>query len=257
MLSMLGSTRASVITLQDFTGVSDGTVLTTLPGWSLQAGSDSATVSATAGYSGPGASVGDVSQYKYAVPAEDTQTVSSSIAGYSVKLQLGGTNNYQQAQVLLGKHDGVNGLAVVFNGGTANTDADNFIQISSGGTSWGSVTYTSLDDLHWVSNDWYQVDFSNIALASSGFGSAVTGSVTITDLTSGTVLLSDQPITGFGSSGTFDTIDQIIVGNKSVSRALHFDDLAVTVVPEPAALSLLGLACLALPAFRRGIRKLA
>ncbi len=253
-LSACGVLRAEVITLEDFSGVTDGTALPSVPGWSLQSGTTNATVSSTAGYSGAGATMNNVSLYRYTIPTEDRMTAGgTTISGYSVKLQLGSVNSYQQAQILAGKNDGVNGLAVVFDGGTSDANTDNAIKISSGGTGWGSITYTTMN-LNWKANDWYQVDFSNISLVSSGYGSAVTGYVTITDLTTSTILLSNQLVTGFGNSGTFNTIDSLLVGNKATSRQINFDDLSALAVPEPGALSLVGLTLLSIPLLRRRIR---
>jgi len=246
--------RAAVITMEDFSEVTSGTSLSSVPSWALSAGTNNAQVLGTVGYGGgSGATLNNVSLYRYAPPAVDTMTVSSLVSGYSVKVQMSSANNYQQAQILIGKNDGVNGLAVVFDGGTADTNSDNIIKISSGGTSWGTITYTSLP-LVWAANDWYQVDFSNISLVSSGYGAAVTGYVTITDMSTSTVLLSNQLITGFGNSGTFNTIDSIVLGNKSSGRVYNFDDLTVTTIPEPSTLSLGGLALLGLLFRRRSIR---
>jgi len=255
--SLLGTLPAAVVTMEDFTGVANGTALTSVANWSLQSGSpDNATVLTAAGYQGPGGNIDNVTLYKYAIPAGDVMTVASNVIGYSVKLQLSATNNYQQAQVLIGKNDGVNGLAVIFNGGTSNVDTDNTIQLSSGGSNWGSITYNTLASSAWKSNDWYQIDFSSIALTSTGLGTTVTGKVSITDVTTSTVFVSNQTITGFGNSGAFNTINSVVVGNKATSRNIHFDDLTATVVPEPApiALGLFGLAALAFRRWRKPSR---
>lgn len=237
------SASAAVITLENFAGVANGTALTSVPNWSLQAGStDTATVQSAAGYSGPGATLNTQSLYRYAIPGASQMTVGSLLTGYSIKIQLGNTNNYQQAQVLLGKNDGVNGLAIVFDGGTSNVDSDNSIKVSSGGTNWGSVTYNTLANTQWQSDAWYQVDFTNISLVSNGYGSAVTGYVTITNLNTQIQLVSNQLVTGFGNSGTFNTIDSVVVGNKGTARQINFDDITATTVPEPGIVSLALLA---------------
>ncbi|MBN8711649.1 MAG: PEP-CTERM sorting domain-containing protein [Verrucomicrobia bacterium] len=239
-LAALTSTQAAVVTLEDFSGVTSGTLLSSVPSWSLQSGAtDTATVTSTAGYQGgSGATITTQSQYKYAIPANYVMTPTSLTSGYSIKMQLTSNNNYQQAQVLLGKNDGVNGLAVVFDGGTANGDADNSIKISSGGTGWGSVIYTNYSAAKWASDAWYEITFSNIALTNSGYGPAVTGLVTITNLNTGIALLSDAAITGFGNSGTFNTLNTVLVGNKGTARSIAFDDVTAT-VPEPATWALL------------------
>lgn len=238
-LAALTPARAAVVTLENFTGVTSGTLLSSVPSWSLQSGStDTATVTSSAGYQGPGATITTQAQYKYSVPTDYVMTPTSITSGYSIKMQLTSNNNYQQAQVLLGKSDGVNGLAVIFDGGTANGDTDNSIKISSGGTGWGSVTYTTYSSAKWASDAWYEITFSNIALVTSGYGSAVTGLVTITNLNTGVALLSDVAITGFGNSGTFNTINTVLVGNKGTARSLAFDDITAT-VPEPSTWALL------------------
>lgn len=234
---------AAVITLENFTGVANGAPLVSVPNWGLQAGTtDTAAVQSAAGYNGPGANISTQSLYRYAIPAANQATVGSLLTGYSIKLQLSSTNNYQQAQVLLGKNDGVNGLAIVFDGGTNDTDADNSIKLSSGGTNWGSITYNTLANTQWQSNAWYQIDFTNISLVSTGFGSAVTGYVTITNLNTQIQLVSNQVVTGLGNSGTFNTIDSVVVGNKGSSRQINFDDITATTVPEPGIVSLALLA---------------
>lgn len=239
-LAALTPARAAVVTLENFTGVTSGTLLSAVPGWSLQSGStDTAAVTSAAGYQGgPGATITTQAQYKYSIPTDYVMTPVSITSGYSIKMQLTSNNNYQQAQVLLGKNDGVNGLAVVFDGGTANGDADNSIKISSGGTGWGSVTYTTYSAAKWSSDAWYEITFSSITLTNAGYGSAVTGLVTITNLNTGVALLSNAAITGFGNSGTFNTLNTVLVGNKGTARSMAFDDITAT-VPEPSTWALL------------------
>lgn len=246
-LSLLSTLPAAVITLENFSGVANGTALTSVPNWSLQSGSpNEASVLDSAGYSGPGGNIANITLYKYAIPTAYTMTVGSDTIGYSIKFQLSSLNNYQQAQILLGKNDGVNGLAVIFNGGTSNVDSDNYISLSSGGTNWGSITYNNVASSAWSANDWYQIDFTNISLVSAGYGSAVSGKVTITNITDQTVLVNNQTITGFGNSGVFNTIDSLVVGNKATSRSIHFDDITATTVPEPTTATLAVLALTAL-----------
>jgi len=257
-LAAHGSIQAAVITLENFTGVTNGTPLSSVPNWGLQAGStDTATVQSTAGYNGSGATLNTQSLYRYAIPSANRMTVGSLLTGYSIKLQLSSTNNYQQAQILLGKNDGVNGLAIVFDGGTNDTDTDNFIKLSSGGVSWGSITYNTLANTQWQSNAWYQIDFTNISLVSTGFGSAVTGYVTITNLNTQIQLVSNQIVTGFGNSGTFNTIDSVVVGNKASARQMNFDDITATAVPEPGVVSLALLAAGIIPFIYRRRQRLS
>ncbi len=261
-LSLFGTLSAAVITLEDFTGVPDGTALTAVTNWSLQAGSpNAATVLDSAGYDGPGADIpyASITSYKYVIPSEGIMTIGSDVIGYSVKLQLSSVNSYQQAQILIGKNDGVNGLAVIFDGGTTNADTDNFIKISSGGTGWGSVTYAAVPSSAWTSGDWYQIDFTNIALVPSGVGpSNVTGNVTITNVTTQTVFVDNHSIASFGNSGIFNTINAVLIGNKSTGRSIHFDDITATVVPEPATLTLAVLALTTLAwRTRRRVKKSA
>lgn len=243
-LLSLGSigAQAALTTVDNFSSVStNGTLLSTVSGWSGGTGANTAAVSSAFGYGGlKGAEVPNNGE-SYALTLSGPNVYTAADGALQFKFNFRGNSagdNYQQAQILIGQSGGVNALVVEFNGGTSNVSTDNSIRVSSGtGTSWGSTGLGSpVANSAWVTGDWYEVTI-NFSLSATGNGQSVIGTLSVYDLTNSSYLVESTSIAGTGTTGgAFSTANVVQLKNNGSSRAFDVSDIRIGVaaIPEPA-----------------------
>ncbi|PAW79936.1 MAG: hypothetical protein B9S32_01010 [Verrucomicrobia bacterium Tous-C9LFEB] len=300
--SLLGSLQAAVITLENFTGVADGTLLTSVRRWTLQSGSpgsptwgalvfrrwrscrattllaaaclfaapavfaesvafeetfsaaqdgsalveaegwklsfgedSSARVELAAGFSGQGARIERKEQYQRLIPEDHVHFLQEGIPGeFRMKIRFMTPNDgYTIAQVLIGRNDGIHGLALRFNGGEHDGFADNFLQVSRGGKSWGVIEFANFKAATWQKQTWYEIAITDI-LPEAGSGSnKVHAKLTVREVDGAqTVLLEAVPIESVGTTGGFTKINVVLVGNCGAPSAFDIDDIKVQAGPS-------------------------
>lgn len=194
-----------------------------------------------------------VAQYKKMLSASETVTAADGPVEFHAKILMPlSDSSYVLPSISLAKNNGVDALTVRFYGGASTNASDNSIQLSSGGVSWGSTTYTSLT-VAWQNNTWYDIVISDVQLLTTGFGTNVSGKVTVFQSANpSNVLVDHAVITGVGtSSGSFDKIDTVIVASAGGNKAFVLDDLSLAPVPEPAVAGVMGVAFAAMMWRRR------
>lgn len=238
---------------EDFNSVANDTVLAGYNNWTKINDNDVAMVSASSGYSGSaGLSFPKVSQYRKNLTSAEKMTYSDGLLEFRGKIMISATDSsYIIPTITVAESDGVNGISVRFNGGTSSSDQDNTIGISSSGTDWGTINYTSVPAA-WKNNTWYEIVITGIQLLTTGNGLNVSAKLSVYEASNPSSILLDQvSINGFGTTnGSFDKIDAIIVTNAGGNRSFVLDDLSLAAVPEPAALGILSLG-LALTVLKR------
>ncbi|PAW78772.1 MAG: hypothetical protein B9S32_05155 [Verrucomicrobia bacterium Tous-C9LFEB] len=214
---------------ETFSAVPEDTELKSVENWSVHQGDGhGGKVKLAAGYSGPGARIELNEQYRRLIPEDQAFVLEEKAAGeFRIKLRVMAPNDgYVMTQVLIGSNDGVHGMAIRFNGGTRDGSADNFIQISSGGASWGKISFDDIKKAAWKKETWYEIVISDFSRDPNS--PAVEGKVTIREAGEAPdILLEATPIRAFGTSGKFTKINVVVVGNCGTARAFDVDDLSV------------------------------
>lgn len=211
---------------ETFSTAVNGTALENVPGWNLHYGTgESPKVLTAAGYEGAGARFTDKSSFRRTLPS------GTRVADFELRIKLrvvADSDAYAMPQILLGKEGGVNGLAVRFNGGTKDGWEDNYIEISSGGESWGKTAFAKFPDAKWRKDRWYEVTVSATKTTGTGDAQPV-ATVWIHELgaASPAVLADGLPAMRIGQSGTFEQIDSVIIGNAGSARSFDVDDIVV------------------------------
>ncbi|MFA6962515.1 MAG: PEP-CTERM sorting domain-containing protein [Opitutaceae bacterium] len=249
----LTGAQAALVGIDNFSSVSDGTLLSAVSGWSTS--STTATVSSGFGFGGSkGVEIVTAAQSNALIlTGSNIMTSASGLVQFNADIRIGTTDSYNIPQILIGKNDGVNGFAIRFNGGTANGASDNFVQISSGtGTSWGSPGVATVANSAWVPGDWYEVRLT-VSLPGTGTGQTVTGTLSIYNLSTSSYLLQNTSIAGLGSSGSFDTINVISLQGAGSNRTFDVSNLQIgTAIPEPSTAAILsGASILGFAVLRR------
>lgn len=249
------TSHAALVTVDNFSSVTtDGTLLTTVAGWSGGTGDNTAAVSSDYGYGDSNGARVLSNGESYALTLSGANALTAADGPLEFKFNFRGSSggdNYQYTQILIGQSGGVNGLVIEFNGGTNNTSTDNSIRVSAGtGTSWGNTGLgNSLANSAWVSGNWYEVTLS-FSLSTTGNGQTVTGALSVYDLTSESYLLQNISVAGTGTTGgAFQTANTIQLKNSGSARAFDISDISIgtAAIPEPATTAMLvGMATLGL-----------
>jgi hypothetical protein len=241
--------------VDNFSSVADGTLLSGVSGWTST--STGGTVSSAYGYGGSkGAQITGTQSNTLVLTGGNVLTSASGQVEFKSNILVADDGAYNKATLLIGKNDGVNAFVVYFfSGNVAGTDG-NSIALSNGGGNWGTYSLGIVTNSTWIYNHWYEVTLTT-SLPATGAGNAVSGLVSIYDLTTSSWLIQNVSITATGSTGNFDTINAI---SLKQSGAGPFDvsnlQLGVAAIPEPAtAASLAGLTVLGLVSFARRSRK--
>ncbi|MFH1498826.1 MAG: PEP-CTERM sorting domain-containing protein [Verrucomicrobiota bacterium] len=251
--------HAALATVDNFSSVTtDGTLLTTVSGWSGGTGANTASVSTEFGYGdSKGARIPSNGE-SYALTLSGGNALTAADGPLEFKFNFRGSSGadaYQYTQIMIGQTGGVNGLVVEFNGGTSNASTDNSIRVSSGtGVSWSNVGLgSSLANSAWVSGDWYEVTI-NFSLLTTGIGQNVTGTLSVYDQTNSSYLIQNTSIAGTGTTGgAFNTANTVQLKNSGSARAFDVSDIRIgTAIPEPSSAAILaGASILGFAVLRR------
>jgi hypothetical protein len=211
---------------ESFSSVSDGTLLDKMPEWKLHYGEGSAAqVLAAAGYEGNGVRFSSKTNY--------SRALDSFTGGVELRFKLrvmAESDAYVISQIVLGQSGGVNSLSVRFNGGNKDGWEDNFIEVSSGGESWGKTKFRKVPDSRWRKGQWYEVVVSGMRLDGQRNGELV-GKISINKLDAKNedtkTLIQDVPLACVGE-GAFNQADVVIIGNAGSGRTFDVDDIILT-----------------------------
>jgi hypothetical protein len=250
--------RAALVEIDNFSTVSTGTPLSSVSGWSLSAGTDTATVTnaGTDAY----ASLVSNTTYMLSLTGDKIVTAADGRSGFSLSLTLAdSTDAYRGFTLLLSESGGVNALAFQFYGGDTNGSGDNIIKITNGtGASWGNLSFVTLANSNWVLGHAYTISVQ-FTLSDEGIGQDVTGTFSVYDETLGSYLIQSVTIAGVGTTGgSFDKLDmvQIKCGSGTTTAGWNSSDYMLGSIPEPATMGmLLGACCLVVVMGRRLCRR--
>lgn len=214
---------------EPFSAAAEHALLRDLPGWGLyQDGKGAAELSIAAGYEGMGARLSGNEQYRRRLGAGEAQSVAAS-PEFRCKLRvMAPSDAYAQVQVLVGRDDGIHGLAIRFQGGKQDGSQDNVIQVSDGGVNWGRVHFTDCPGSAWKKETWYEIVLGPIRDEDG----RVTARLVVREAGDGGAVLVDGQ-TAAATGGTFGAIDVVIVGNVGTDRAFHLDDLSLVTPSAP------------------------
>ncbi|MFH1498827.1 MAG: hypothetical protein ABII82_13480 [Verrucomicrobiota bacterium] len=214
---------------ESFSSVSDGPPLDQMPGWEHHYGDGSVPrVLTAAGYEGNGVRFSSEASYRLAL--ESPAGVGRKYHAWELRFKLrvmAENDSYIMSQIVLGQSGGVNGLSVRFNGGTKDGWEDNFVEVSTGGESWGKMQFGEVSDSPWRKGQWYEVVVSGIRLDGQRNGELV-GKISINQLDTKNedtkTLIQDVPVACVGA-GAFNQADVIIIGNAGSARTFDVDDI--------------------------------
>lgn len=227
-----GQAGAALVAWEDcLAEVADGSALESISGWSIASGTNSSwLVCGIAGHAGCGILAGsNFMRYERELTGTEIADHSDSGFTYEARVQLAadGDDRYAVSKLEVMESGGVNGFTVCFDGQSVLGPSDNRIRVSSGGTSWGNVTWTDYA-VGWEAGIWYAVRLCNIQLPASGVSGARTAQLTVfeTDDPSN-VLLSEVPVTAFGNN-TFDKVDLLSIQEAGACRTTYIDEIGLS-----------------------------
>jgi hypothetical protein len=208
---------------EKFANISEGALLTTLPKWTHASGTTNNWVLASFGDSeGGGFEATGLGAYRRALSDSEALTMGSRPYSLKAKIRFTGSTAYASVHVDLLKSGGIDGCGIRFDGGTSDGASANSISVSSGGTYWGDVKYHVIENSHWQTNVWYQIEINNIVLGASG----LTGTVSIYDKSNPTTKLVDNYAIGlYGVAGGLDRFDQISISSVGAERPFQMGDI--------------------------------
>lgn len=208
---------------EKFTNISEGALLTTVPKWGHANGTTDNWVLANFGGSeGGGFEASALGSYRRALSDSEALTMGSAPHTFSAKIRFTGSTAYASVHIDLLKTGGVDGFGIRFDGGEADGASANSISVSEGGTYWGDVKYHVVDNAHWQSNVWYQIEINNLVLGPAG----LTGTVTIYDKSNpSTKLVDNQAIAPYGVPGGVDKFDLISISSVGAERPFQMGDI--------------------------------
>lgn len=217
---------------EDFSTVDEGTLLKDVPGWMVHyppdATGEGAVCMLNAGYNGRGVRFSSKESFKITLPPAKIVSILEGHPSVKFKIRLI-DDAYAAAQVVVGQSDGVNGFSVRFQGGNSQDSRDNTVRISTEGTNWGNGESKTLTEANWKPEVWYEVIISDIVPGASLRGTETKAKLSIREADNpGEFLVKDQEIGAVGTSGKFEFIDAIAIGNSGVRRAFDIDDITVS-----------------------------
>ncbi len=212
-----------------FSGAAQDADLKTVENWTVHQGDgQGGKVKLAAGYSGLGARIELNEQYRCQIPENQALILEEKATGeFRLKLRIMAPNDgYVMTQVLIGSNDGVHGVAVRFNGGHRDGSADNFIQVSNGGASWGKISFDDMKKATWKKETWYEIVISD--LSRDPHSATIEGKLTIREAGDAPdVVIESAPIRSFGTTVKFTKVNVVVVGNCGTARAFDVDDISL------------------------------
>lgn len=209
---------------ETFPNVSEGALLTTLPKWAhVTGGTDNWVLASFGNSEGNGFEAAALGSYQRALSESDALTAGGGPYSFKAKIRFNGSTSWASVHLDLLQTGGTNGCGIRFDGGEADGSASNKVSVSEGGTYWGDVKYHVIDNAHWQSNVWYQVEINNLVLGVTG----LTGSVTIYDKSSpSTKLVDNAPIVLYGNASC-GKLDLIAFSSVGAERPFQIGDIEV------------------------------
>ncbi|MEX0744086.1 MAG: PEP-CTERM sorting domain-containing protein [Phycisphaeraceae bacterium] len=261
--------------MEDFSGVTDGTNLEDLAGWTKDSGS-AGTVNTGDGYTDEGLRTGVITRYSRALTGSENVSGDGNSFSFVFRVAHGNSTHRDAGYNMtyqFGESGSDNAFVFVIDGGTVGdkasqnvaaspewqADRDNRVLYSSGGTdadnaAFEEASFNSNYNSIWNYNLWYQVDITDINLAAGAAGNGVSALLTVTELGTGSggsnvVRLDEALITATGSDAgnPFDQIDYFSFNRTRNSGVASWMDSSntrlddFTLVPEPASLTLVGV----------------
>ena len=207
---------------ETFANISEGALLSTIPKWNhADGGTDNWVLASFGGSDGNGFEAGALGSYRRGLSDSEALTDSRPYT-FMAKIRFTGSTAYASIHIDLLESGGVNGLGIRFDGGEADGASANVISVSESGASWGDVKCHTVDNAHWQSNVWYQIEIDNINITASG----PVGTVTIYDKSNPSNKLVDKsPISAYGSAGGITKVDMISISSVGAERPFQMGDI--------------------------------